>query len=68
MMNETLKVEGMSCAHCVNAVESSVGELQGVSSVKVDLANGQVAVDYDDSKTSLGEIKETIEDQGYDVV
>ncbi|MFC3212465.1 MULTISPECIES: copper chaperone CopZ [Planomicrobium] len=67
-MNETLKVEGMSCAHCVNAVESSVGELQGVSSVKVDLANGQVAVDYDDSKTSLGEIKETIEDQGYDVV
>ena len=67
-MNETLKVEGMSCAHCVSAVESSVGELQGVSTVKVDLENGKVAVNYDDSKTSLGEIKETIEDQGYDVV
>lgn len=67
-MNETLKVEGMSCAHCVNAVESSVGELQGVSTVKVDLENGQVAVYYDDSKTSLGKIKETIEDQGYNVV
>jgi copper chaperone len=39
-MNETLKVQGMSCAHCVNAVESSVGELQGVSSVKVDLGKG----------------------------
>lgn len=67
-MNETLKVTGMSCAHCVNSVESSVGELQGVSSVKVDLANGEVAVNYDNSKTSLGEIKETIEEQGYDVV
>ncbi|WP_203333504.1 copper chaperone CopZ [Planococcus beigongshangi] len=67
-MNETLKVEGMSCAHCVNAVESSVGELQGVSSVKVDLASGQVEVNYDDSKTSLGQIQETIEEQGYDVV
>lgn len=67
-MNETLKVEGMSCAHCVNAVESSVGELQGVSSVKVDLENGKVDVNFDDSKTSLGAIKETIEDQGYDVV
>lgn len=67
-MNETLKVEGMSCAHCVNAVESSVGELQGVTSVKVDLENGAVAVNFDDSKTSLSEIKETIEDQGYDVV
>lgn len=67
-MNETLKVEGMSCAHCVNAVESSVGELQGVSSVKVDLASGQVEVNYDDSKTSLGQIQEMIEEQGYDVV
>ena len=67
-MNETLKVEGMSCAHCVNAVESNVGELQGVSSVKVDLANGEVAVEFDNSKTSLTEIRETIEEQGYDVV
>ncbi len=67
-MNETLKVEGMSCAHCVNAVESSVGGLKGVSSVKVDLENGKVNVHFDGNETSLGEIKETIEDQGYDVV
>lgn len=67
-MNETLKVQGMSCGHCVKAVETSVGELQGVSSVKVDLGAGQVAVEYDNSKTSLEEIQETIEDQGYEVV
>lgn len=67
-MNETLKVEGMSCAHCVNAVESSVGGLQGVSSVKVDLEKGEVAVAFDNSQTSLDKIQETIEDQGYDVV
>ncbi|TWT27306.1 copper chaperone CopZ [Planomicrobium sp. CPCC 101110] len=67
-MNETLKVQGMSCGHCVNAVESSVGGLQGVSSVKVDLEKGEVAVEYDTSKTSLDKIQETIEDQGYDVV
>ncbi|MDN7247154.1 copper chaperone CopZ [Planococcus shenhongbingii] len=68
MMNETLKVQGMSCAHCVNAVESSVGELQGVSAVKVDLGKGEVTVAYDNSKSSLNEIKEVIEDQGYEVV
>ncbi|WP_436837139.1 copper chaperone CopZ [Planococcus shenhongbingii] len=67
-MNETLKVQGMSCAHCVNAVESSVGELQGVSAVKVDLGKGEVTVAYDNSKSSLNEIKEVIEDQGYEVV
>ncbi|MDN7242391.1 copper chaperone CopZ [Planococcus sp. N028] len=67
-MNETLKVQGMSCNHCVNAVETSVSELQGVSSVKVDLGKGEVAVEYDTSKTSLNEIQETIEEQGYEVV
>lgn len=67
-MTETLKVRGMSCAHCVNAVETGVGELEGVSSVKVDLGAGEVAVDFDNNKTSLNKIQEAIEDQGYDVV
>lgn len=65
-MKEVLKVEGMSCGHCVNSIESSVGELKGVSSVKVDLANNEVTVEYDNEAT-LNEIKETIEDQGYEV-
>ena len=38
-MKEVLKVEGMSCGHCVNSIEKSVGSLSGVSAVKVDLAN-----------------------------
>ena len=44
MEQVTLKVNGMSCGHCVKAVEGSVGELEGVNSVKVDLASGTVAV------------------------
>ncbi|MDW0111172.1 copper chaperone CopZ [Sporosarcina aquimarina] len=65
-MKEVLKVEGMSCGHCVNSIESSVGELKGVSSVKVDLAGNEVTVEYDNEAT-LGQIKEAIEDQGYEV-
>ncbi|MCA1038641.1 copper chaperone CopZ [Bacillus infantis] len=64
----TLEVKGMSCGHCVKAVEGSVGKLEGVSAVKVDLDNGKVNVEYDSSIVNLGEIKETIDDQGYDVV
>ncbi|KKI93422.1 copper resistance protein CopZ [Bacillus sp. SA1-12] len=63
-----LKVEGMSCNHCVNAIEGSVGKLQGVSNVKVDLGQGTVEVNYDVSKVTEKEMKDTIEDQGYDVV
>lgn len=65
-MKEVLKVDGMSCGHCVNSIESSVGALNGVSSVKVDLANNEVTVEYDNAET-LKEIKETIEEQGYEV-
>lgn len=67
MENITLNVKGMSCGHCVNAVEGSVGKLQGVKSVKVHLESGTVDVEFNPSDVSLNEIKETIDDQGYDV-
>ncbi|MGD6943167.1 copper chaperone CopZ [Cytobacillus gottheilii] len=67
MKNVTLNVQGMSCGHCVKAVEGSVGELTGVEQVTVKLDDAQVEVVYNDSQVSLEKIKETIDDQGYDV-
>ncbi|KMY52533.1 copper resistance protein CopZ [Bacillus sp. FJAT-27231] len=67
-MKETLKVQGMSCNHCVNSIEGSVGQLAGISSVNVNLSKGEVTVEFDNQQTTLDKIKETIEDQGYDVV
>lgn len=67
MENVTLNVSGMSCGHCVNAVEGNVGKLTGVESVKVHLDAGKVDVAFDKEKVSLEKIKETIDDQGYDV-
>lgn len=65
-MKEVLKVEGMSCGHCVSSIEKSVGSLSGVSAVKVDLATKEVSVEFENGET-LQQIKETIEDQGYDL-
>ena len=67
MENITLNVQGMSCGHCVNAVESNVGKLDGVEQVKVHLDAGKVDVSFDNEKVTVAEIKETIDDQGYDV-
>jgi len=61
-----LKVEGMSCSHCVNAVEGAVGKLG--ADAKVNLASRSVQVTFDESKVSLDTIKKAIEEQGYDVV
>lgn len=66
MQNVTLKVEGMSCGHCVNSVEGALKEIG--ASGKVNLAEKTVQVEYDESKLSLDSITEAIEEQGYDVV
>ncbi len=63
MENITLTVNGMSCGHCVNSIEGSVGKLNGVKNVSVDLDNGKVQVQFDSNVVSLNEIKETIDDQ-----
>ncbi|HHW02034.1 MAG TPA: copper chaperone CopZ [Thermoanaerobacterales bacterium] len=63
----TLKVSGMSCAHCKKAVESSVGVLPGVFKVEAVVNQNKVNVSYDPSKVNLDDIKKAIEDAGYDV-
>ncbi|MCM3671544.1 copper chaperone CopZ [Mesobacillus maritimus] len=67
MQTVTLNVQGMSCGHCVKAVEGSVGQLAGVNQVTVKLAEALVEVEFNESQVSLDTIKETIEEQGYDV-
>lgn len=63
----TLQVTGMTCAHCEKAVKGSLLSVLGVASVKVNLKDGKVDVEYDVSKTSKQQLKEAFEDQGYDV-
>jgi copper chaperone len=60
-------VEGMSCNHCVNSIKKAVGELPGVENVDVELKTKKVTVGYTAGLVTIETIKETIEDQGYEV-
>jgi copper chaperone len=66
MKQVTLRVEGMSCGHCVKTIEGALKEVG--ASGKVDLAGKTVEVSYDEGKLQLEAIKAAIEEQGYDVV
>jgi copper chaperone len=44
MVTTAYKVTGMSCEHCVNAVTSELGNLSGVSDVKVDLVPSGISL------------------------
>jgi copper chaperone len=60
---QTYTVEGMSCAHCVAAVRTEVGELPGVSGVEVDLVSGVVLVRG--SNVDGAAVKAAVEEAGY---
>lgn len=66
--NKTLNVEGMSCMHCVNAIKNSLGSLPGIDKVDVDLTGKKVAVVFETDKVNLEQIKDKIEDAGYQVI
>lgn len=66
MQKETLKVEGMSCNHCVKSIETGLKEM-GVAGT-VDLQGGIVQVQYDEGKVNMDQIKHAIEELGYEVV
>ena len=41
----TIKIEGMSCNHCVMAVTKALSGIDGVRNVAVDLAKGEATFD-----------------------
>lgn len=65
-MKTTLDVTGMTCKHCEKAVKDALESVDGVSSAVINLDSGQVEVTYQE-KVTLDTIKQTIEDQGYQV-
>lgn len=67
MKEITLNVQGMTCNHCVQAVEGALTELSGVERALVDLQANNVAVQFDESVVTTGQMKEAIEEQGFDV-
>ncbi|HEY6000415.1 MAG TPA: copper ion binding protein [bacterium] len=60
-----VKIEGMSCGHCVMRVEKGVTALVGVKKVKVDLAKKEGTFVFDPAKTTVEAIKAKINEIGY---
>jgi copper chaperone len=67
MIEKTLDVKGMSCAHCKAAVEGELRALPGIEKADADVARGTVEVRYDESKVGTEELERAIEEAGYTV-
>jgi copper chaperone len=60
----TYSVPGMTCEHCVAAVDAEVRKVTGVVDVAVDLATKEVRVTGD---AVLDEVVAALDEAGYDV-
>lgn len=65
-MTTELKVEGMSCGHCVSSVKEAVEAVAGVKDVQVSLADGQVRIESEGS-LDLTAVTAAISEAGYSV-
>lgn len=64
-MLKKIIIKGMSCSHCVNHVRQVLSELKDSQKVEVNLEQKYAIVE---TSSNDEEIKEKIEDQGYDVI
>ncbi|MBI4813366.1 MAG: copper-translocating P-type ATPase [Methanobacterium sp.] len=61
-----IKVGGMTCAMCVQAIEGVLRKIDGISEVNVNLAAEKAYVTYNPWMTSVAQMKKAIEDLGYE--
>ncbi|KAJ9061447.1 Cu(2+)-transporting P-type ATPase [Entomophthora muscae] len=61
-------VKGMTCQSCVKSIKSSVGSLDGITSIDVSLEKELATVLFDPSMLTQASIRSAIEDCGFDVV
>jgi copper chaperone len=68
MTQESLKVDGMTCQHCVQTITDALGEIAGTNKVAVDLDKKEVQVDYNEEETNLQKISDKIIEVGFELV
>ncbi|KAK4194426.1 putative type IB cation-transporting ATPase [Triangularia verruculosa] len=66
MATTTLKVEGMTCGACTSAIEAGFKSVDGVGNVSVSLVMERAVVMHDPQRITAEQIREIIEDRGFD--
>ena len=63
----TYTIKGMTCGHCVSAVDAELRQLAGVADVRVDLGAGTASIT---SERPLDDqaVRDAVDEAGYEVV
>jgi len=60
-----LKITGMDCALCTNAIQKRLSQTNGIIKDGVSYENGSAVITYDPAKITVEKIIKIIKDEGY---
>jgi len=60
-----VKIGGMHCANCVTTLEKTIGNIDGVTSVNVNLSTEHAVINLDPRLASIDDVKKAITGAGY---
>lgn len=66
MKEISLKIKGMHCTGCSTRLEKVLNNQEGVEKAEVSFEEGKAEIKYDENQIKLEEIKEAIEDAGFE--
>ena len=66
-MQKSLKVEGITCQHCVQIISDSLKNRAGIETVGVNIDKKEVKVEYDEEKVELEQIFNDISALGFEM-
>ncbi|XP_069737689.1 copper-transporting ATPase 2 isoform X2 [Phaenicophaeus curvirostris] len=66
MCTAVIRIDGMTCSSCVQSIEGTISQRQGVQHIEVSLAGRTGTVHYDPAVTNGEELRAAIEDMGFD--
>ena len=67
MKQELIKVEGMTCQHCVQTIMKALKKIPGLNTIDVSLDKKEVNVRFDENETNLQEITKKIVEVGFEI-
>jgi copper ion binding protein len=68
MAKKTLKIQGMTCNHCVMRVSKALKAVPGVQDAQVDLEKGEASVTFDEAKATQEIMSKAVVEAGYKVL
>ncbi len=66
MKTARLNVGGMSCGHCVQAVENALRNTSGVRNATVHLDSGAAEVEYEETAVAPEQLVAAVRESGYE--